>query len=407
MKEAATNTLKLNFFALIDLPPIVKIIRYGLLMSVLALSGNSLMANDSLYARKIIDLLSSNQFKGRGYVDGGVQKAATFIATTFQSFKLQPLTNNSTKYYLPFEHNISTFPTEVTLNLNGKQLIAGKDFIVGAASKSIHAKGALVQADSVTYINAKERLVISLQKKLTWTALPTQDDYASFQILVKEAAEPLKTFEATVNNKFIKNFKDNNIAGFVKGTAQPDSFLVFSAHYDHLGMMGSVMFPGANDNASGVALLLCLAKYYAEHPQHYSILFIAFAGEEAGLLGSKHFTEKPPIDLKKIKFLTNLDLMGNGDEGITVVNATEFNKQFEWLQAINAEQHLFTAVNSRGKAANSDHYFFTEKGVPSFFIYTLGKRKDYHDVYDIASTLPLYKINELVILLKAFYAKYN
>ena len=115
----------------------------------------------------------------------------------------------------------------------------------------------------------------------------------------------------------------------VKGTAQPDSFIFITAHYDHLGGMGKdTYFPGANDNASGDALLLSLAKYYVAHPAKYSIGFILFAGEEAGLVGSKYYTENPIVPLKNIRFLINTDLAGTGDEGITVVNATEFPNEF-------------------------------------------------------------------------------
>lgn len=384
---------------------LLRLERFGFSVVFIVCLNNNIRANDSVYVRKIIDTLASNYFKGRGYVDSGVQKAGSYIATTFQQLQLQPLNKISQSYLLPFQHSINSFPTAIKLVINGKQLIAGKDFIVGEDSRGLRANGNLSQADSVTFINASDRLVITLKDKLTWSASTTLADYTSFQILKSSVDLPLKNFKVSVENKFIQIFDNSNVAAFVKGTAKPDSFLVFTAHYDHLGMMGDIIFPGANDNASGIGLLLCLAQYYASHPQKYSIVFIAFAGEEAGLLGSKYFTEHPPIDLQRIRFLTNLDLMGNGEEGITVVNATEFPAAFDVLKKINAGQYLFPVVNSRGKAANSDHYFFTEKGVPSFFIYTLGKRKDYHDIYDVANTLPLYKINELMELLRDFYKK--
>lgn len=170
--------------------------------------------------------------------------------------------------------------------------------------------------------------------------------------------------------------------------------------------MGSdTYFPGANDNASGVALLLNLAKYYAANPAKYSIVFVCFAGEEAGLMGSKFYTENPLLPLKKIRFLINTDLAGTGEDGITVVNATEFPKEFKWMQEINENNHLLKAVNARGKAPNSDHYFFTEKGVPSFFFYTLGGISAYHDVFDKAETLPLTKHENLFTLIKLFNEK--
>jgi Zn-dependent M28 family amino/carboxypeptidase len=164
-------------------------------------------------------------------------------------------------------------------------------------------------------------------------------------------------------------------------------------------------FPGANDNASGVSLLMNLAHYYASHPQRYSIGFILFAGEEAGLIGSKYFTENPLVPLKNIRFLLNTDLAGTGEEGITVVNATEYPKEFELLKSINNENKLLAAVNARGKAANSDHYFFSEKGVPAFFFYTLGGIKAYHDVFDKAATLPLNEHEDLFKLIVKFNEK--
>ncbi len=86
----------------------------------------------------------------------------------------------------------------------------------------------------------------------------------------------------------------------IKGTAIPDSFLVFSAHYDHLGQMGKdIYFPGANDNASGTSMLLNLAKYYSQNRPKYSVLFIAFGGEEAGLIGSEYYVKNPLVPLSK------------------------------------------------------------------------------------------------------------
>ena len=164
-------------------------------------------------------------------------------------------------------------------------------------------------------------------------------------------------------------------------------------------------FPGANDNASGVSLLMNLAHYYAKHPQKYSIGFICFAGEEAGLIGSKYFTENPLVPLKSIRFLLNTDLAGTGEEGIMVVNATEFPKEFEMMTKINDDNKLLAAVKPRGKAAISDHYFFTEKGVPCFFFYTLGGIKAYHDVFDKSVTLPLNEHEHLFTLLVKFNEK--
>ena len=163
-------------------------------------------------------------------------------------------------------------------------------------------------------------------------------------------------------------------------------------HYDHLGGMGrEVYFPGANDNASGIAMMLDMVHYFKANPPKYSVAFIGFAAEEAGLVGSFHWVNEAEklLPLAKIKFLINMDLMGSGDEGIMAVNGTVFSTAFDSLVAINHRNDFLPEVKARGKAANSDHYFFTEKGVPSFFFYLMGKYRHYHDIEDNAKNLRL------------------
>lgn len=356
---------------------------------------------DSLYARHIVDTLTSSTFWGRGYTNDGMHKAATFISEEMKSFGLQPIVGSS--YMQSFSYPVNTFPGKMEVVINGKQLVPGKDFIVSPDSRGVKRKGTFVQQDSVHFIDAEDRIIATIEDKLTWSVAPKAADFTALDIDKKALDNNPATIEVNIENKVVKQFDAANICAMVKGTSKPDSFIFFTAHYDHLGGMGSsTYFPGANDNASGISLLLSLAKYYAANPQPYSVGFICFAGEEAGLLGSKYFTEHPLVPLQQIKFLTNVDLVGTGDEGITVVNASEFTNEFALLNKINDEGHLLTKINARGKAANSDHYWFTEKGVPAFFIYTLGGIKAYHDVFDKAATLPLNEYNDLFRLIIEF-----
>ena len=108
------------------------------------------------------------------------------------------------------------------------------------------------------------------------------------------------------------------------------------------------IFPGANDNASGIAMLLSLARYYSSHQDslRYSIAFMAFSGEEMSLLGSKYYTEHPLFPLANIRFLVNMDIMGTGDEGITVVNGTIYKPAFNDLVKINDHIHLLKLVKA-------------------------------------------------------------
>ena len=289
------------------------------------------------------------------------------------------------------------------VSINGKNLISGKDFILHQASKGIVATDSLMKKDSVTYLGKGGNVAISLSPKLTWSASQKVMEFTLIEVDKKSITEEPKTLKATIDQELIPNFKAYNVAAVVKGTSKPDSVIVFTAHYDHLGGMGNkTYFPGANDNASGVAMLLDLAKYYATNPPKYSIVFIAFAAEEIGLLGSKYFTENPLIPLSNIRFLWNLDLLGNGDAGATVVNATIHPQEFALLNKINEEKKYLVNINPRGKAANSDHHFFTEKGVPAFFLYTQGGSRAYHDIDDKAVNLPLTAYENLFRLFVAF-----
>jgi aminopeptidase YwaD len=361
----------------------------------------AVFAQDKSVARSMVDTLASPYFWGRGYTNDGLKKAAAFLSNEFKTYGLQPAHKGS--YLQEFSFPVNTFPGKMEVIVNGITLTPGKDFIVTAESKGTKANGSLVKKDSAHFIDAANRIIVSIEKKLTMSVSTEVADYTQIHILKGAVTSEPSSIKVNVENKIINNFKTSNVVGLVKGTEKPDSVIVITAHYDHLGGMGQdTYFPGANDNASGISLLLNLAKHYSQNPQPYTIVFICFSGEEAGLIGSKYFSEHPLIPLEKMRFLINIDLAGTGDEGITVVNASVFSKEFEILKNINKEQNYFTQVKSRGKAANSDHYWFTEKGVHSFFIYALGGIKAYHDVDDRAETLPLTEYDDLFQLIVRF-----
>lgn len=361
-------------------------------------------SQDAAFAHRIVDTLTSTAFWGRGYTKDGMKKAAGFLAAQFQSYGLQPMSGKN--FFQPFSYPANTFPGDMQVEINGRQLVPGKDFIVSPESKGVKAKGNFEQADSVQFINRSSRVLVKLEDKLTWSVAGEEAGYTAIMVDKKALDKQPENFKIDIENKLVGNFRASNICGIVKGTVKADSVIMITAHYDHLGGMGKdTYFPGANDNASGISLLLNLARYYAAHPQPYSIGFICFAGEEAGLIGSDYFTKNPLVPLKNIRFLLNTDLAGTGEEGITVVNASEFPKEFAMLNEVNDQNKLLVKINPRGKAANSDHYHFTEKGVPAFFFYTMGGIKAYHDVFDKAETLPLNEHEDLFKLVVAFNDK--
>ena len=376
-------------------------------IAFLLLLSLKFFAQDTLYTREIIAKLTSKNCFGRGYVNNGLQNAEAIIINELKTAKCQPLFNGV--FTQAFSHNVNTFATNCEVKINGKVLIPGVDFIVNPNSNSAKGKFKLLKKDSTTYQNDLQKpiVLVTTKNKLTFGVANFENNICEIQVDKNRfTAEPTR-INLNIKNNLITNFESKNIGCYIAGSSTTDSVVVFSAHYDHLGAMGKdTYFPGANDNASGVSMLLNLIKHYSKNPPKYKTIFLFFAGEEVGLIGSKFFVESKAINLKKIKFLINLDLLGTGNDGIMVVNAFVYQKQFTLLNDINFKNGLLLKeIKKRGKAANSDHYWFTEAGVPSFFIYTLGGIAAYHDVYDVAGTLPLTDYVDVFTLLVAFTAQ--
>ncbi len=362
-------------------------------------------AQDTAYARQIIRALTSKKCFGRGYLKKGLHVAADYLTSEMKKQGIKPLFAKG--YLQPFTFDVNTFPAKTLLKIDGKILTPGVDFIPDPGSTGIKGSFAMKRNDSVSFSASGEApLKIILKRKLTFSVSQSESGMCGIQLLNKNNYNDIRNVEIDLQNKLLKSFRSNNVCGFVNGTDNNDSLIVFSAHYDHLGGLGKeTFFPGANDNASGVSVLLNLAASYKKNPPRYKTLFLFFAGEEAGLMGSRFFVNSKAVDLSKIKFLVNLDLLGTGDDGIMVVNGAVHEKQFALINEINSNLKLVKDIRKRGKAQNSDHYWFSEAGVPGFFIYTLGGVSSYHDVYDIEKTLPLTAYIDVCHLIMDFAAR--
>ncbi|MEI6122337.1 MAG: M28 family peptidase [Bacteroidota bacterium] len=390
-----------------------------------------LFSQNLIYVRGVIDTLSSPDFFGRGYVNNGDKIASDFIV---KQLKKDNLKQFDTSYLQRFGISVNTFPGLLDLKINNISVQPGIDYLVLPDAQTVKKTyGAIVlngkTAQSGELKNLKNvALVVDTgfkdlncpsikdaplilfikDKEITWESSQSQNTKKHVEVIINRNAIPKKISKISIdiNAQLIKNYQTQNVIGYIPGKLYPDTFVVFGAHYDHLGMMGNkTYFPGANDNASGTAMLLDLAAYYsnpANQPE-YSMAFIFFAGEELGLLGSEYYTNHPVFPLKKIKFMLNLDMVGTGSDGIKVVNGSIFKKEFELLKQLNETGKFLKSVNVRGEAANSDHYFYYEKGVKCFFIYTLGNEyKEYHTLADKAMGLPLTKYPELFQLVLSF-----
>ena len=197
-------------------------------------------------------------------------------------------------------------------------------------------------------------------------------------------------------------YRSQNVCGYIPG--ETDSMIVFTAHYEHLGMHGDTIFFGAHDNASGTAAVLDLARMCNQQRGRYTYVFLFFGGEESGLIGSGYFADMPLIKMNKVKLLVNIDLFCGGDEGLMVVNANakETKPYVDLLEQLNEQRHYAAKIGRRDNARNSDHYYLSQD-CPAIFIYTLGgPYGGYHSPTDTCEGCGLGNYHRHMTLLRAF-----
>lgn len=408
-----------------------------IILIAITICFSNLFGQDRDYARYIIDTLSSPGMHGRGYVNNGDKVAAEFIKNEFIKSELK---NFADDYFQEFSIPINTFPDTINVYINDKPLISGEDFVIFSSSPAVSgtfelfwllldSAGVLQPVGEFGMIDITDKVIVTdmnqkdfkdggnfnskgiiflKEDKVWWHVSNGKEvlDYFKLQIISDKIPISSKTITIKVNNTYFTDYQTQNVIGFVEGKVEPDSFLVFTAHYDHLGQMGAdTYFPGANDNASGTAMLLNLARHYSlsENRPDYSIVFMALSAEEVGLLGSEFYATNPLFPLERIKFLVNLDMVGSGSQGVKVVNGSIFKDKFNLLVKLNTKHEYIRKVEERGEAANSDHYPFYAQGVPCFFIYTLGDEcKEYHNIYDVSDNVPLTEYDDFFKLLLDF-----
>ncbi len=414
---------------------------------ILFLNYSLCFAQDIDYAKQILENVCSPEFHGRGYSFNADKITSEYLQKEFKNLGLK---NFDTSYIQKFDISVNTIFGKNTILLDDSILSPGKDYLISSTSNSISGKYKLIFitpeiikdsakfsetvkkdfSDKVVLIDTlganvknfnrlynfitkenalKAKAVIQItENNLLYLPSRIRKDFVNIILKRDKFPKTIDSIDIVVETKFYKKYSTQNLISYLPG--KTDSFIVFSGHYDHLGHNGAkTFFPGANDNGSGIAMVLNLAKHFSELNQkpEYSIAFMFFGGEELGLLGSKYYTENPFFPLEKIKFLINLDMVGTGSKGIQIVNGSVFRNEFDKLVEINKKKKYLPHIKIRGAATNSDHYFFYDKGVKSFFIYTLGDYKEYHNIYDKPEVLPLTEFEDLIKLLIDFVKEVN
>ncbi|MCQ2178091.1 MAG: M28 family peptidase [Bacteroidales bacterium] len=415
---------------------------YFALAAVAVLSVCPVHGQNPELFRKITAELSSAKYQGRGYARDGVIKAGNYIARQFEKVGVDEVGLQ------PFTLDINTFPGKMKMSVDGVKLRPGEDFSVREYCPGVHCKAPLYYIDTLNY--NPERIFADLSAPENAGCMVVCDfwftyrHHADFKKMESSSCantgmiytwdSPLKFYKAygervaekptvwvgpdfpkgarsvdlDIDNLFLKEYRTANVIARIEG-ARHDSCYVFTAHYDHLGNLGrGLYYPGANDNASGTAGIITLAEYYAQNRPGFDMYFVAFSGEDANLRGSTWFVNHPSMPLGSIKYLFNLDMIGDNNPVQYCEVSGPGAEGFAQMLEINAAGGLFKDLNRGELAANSDHWPFAQKGVPCILFENEGGDafQYYHTSGDDMSTMRMETYEPLFRLITEFIRKY-
>jgi hypothetical protein len=435
--------------------------------------------------KKDLTYLSSTELEGRGINTPGIVKAAEHIRAEFKRLGLKSGTEDGS-YFQPFEFGTQyrLDPAKTSLQLGGKKLTPGKDFIAFAAGGASPFKGPVVFAgygitlegdkyDDYKGVDVAGKVVVVMRRNPRWgkkddplftesvqsrhspldskinnaiqhkaaailfvndahtvknsaddkledvnllgrgrgrsipighitqaaaNALLASSNLKSIVNAVELIEKDLKAHTQALydageaNGQFefaLDKLKLNNVVGVIEGAGPTaNETVVIGAHYDHVGYGQFSAFGrslaaakdrnrvhhGADDNGSGTAVLMELARRFAERktPPARRLVFIAFSAEETGLIGSKHYaSEKPLFPIRDTAAMLNLDMVGRLREGKLEIAGNKSAKEFEPLLAeINKTTKLNLELGPQSIRSDSDHWSFSNVGVPVLFFFT-------------------------------------
>lgn len=308
-------------------------------------------------------------------------------------FRADPELENPDSRFIPFSDVRSKILTAKDKGAAGVILVTPKGL-----EKEDKLISLVVENNEMTsgipVINIKRQLADQILKKTGWTIDSLEQGMVAgktsigleIPLYVSARVEVIQQTEKTANVVACLEGNDPQLK---------EEYLVVGAHYDHLGFGGQgsgsrmpdsvVIHNGADDNASGTAMIMALAGKLAAEKKKLkrSILFVAFSAEEIGLIGSKYFTSHPVVDLKKIKTMFNFDMVGRFDKEKNSISVSGTASSMEADSILHQlETGLsFKVVHSPDGYGPSDHASFFAADIPVFYVST-GVHTDYHTPYD-------------------------
>jgi aminopeptidase YwaD len=318
--------------------------------------------------------------------------------------RADPETEDPNSFYVPFSGDRSKALTAKDMGAGGVLLVSGpasdpRDTFESLNSGDLSAGIPVLRikrevADRILSVSGNT--VASLEKKLNVSRRPA--GFAS-GIIVSGRSELIRERTGTRNIVMLLPGEDPLLK---------DQYVILGAHFDHLGMGGpgsssrmpdtSAVHHGADDNASGVAMMLEIAEKFAltKSSHKRSIICVAFSGEEEGLLGSRYFTDNPGIDLSKVNVMINLDMVGrlNDSTGLEISGTGTAEGLKELIYSESDTSGLKLRLSDAGYGP-SDQTSFYGKNIPVLFYFT-GAHLDYHtpsDTYDKINYSGMVKIS--------------
>lgn len=190
----------------------------------------------------------------------------------------------------------------------------------------------------------------------------------------KSFPDDAREIELHLDAEMLPTRDAHNVVAWLPGTDPScDTYYTFIAHYDHLGYMGAdQVFPGANDNGSGSAMVVTLAKYFSKHRPRHGIQFILVDAEEENLLGSFFYCENPRLPLDKIEYLIDLDMVADDSDHLATQITPGGEAGLERFRQINAASKAPFDLVMEEMNDDSDHFSFAQKGVPGIYFETIG-----------------------------------
>lgn len=269
-------------------------------------------------------------------------------------------------------------------------------------------------------MNRKDMPIIYISKDMANEILKKQT-VDKIREKIEAKGKPVKKnakTNLTINIKnTIQKIEAENVLGYLEGTDLKDELIVVTAHYDHLGIEGTIVYNGADDDGSGTVAVIELAKAFAKakkegHGPRRSILFMTVSGEEKGLLGSSYYTSNPEFPLKNTVCDLNIDMIGRVDERhknnpdyIYLIGSDKLSSQLHSIseKANTTYSNLeldYTYNDEKDKNRfyyRSDHYNFAKNGIPVIFYFN-GVHADYHKETDEVEKIDFNKMEKITRL---------